>query len=330
MCAPELHEASCTASAHLIPCFTTGREKPKVCSNKLITCYIILAVCLVLSILAVVVLVTTPSASQYTQIINQGLPDVLLMSIVSIVPSPAWLVKADLTFEKDCFGEYCHIPCDKLSPTHISEYELIEKDYIYCLNNTVFNFTLNQTEFVSGNMAVWLIEGNPTTYPNPTGNCSTNPTIQGKQVCIELNFTHPSGTIEVWHEGIEGAYYYWRAWPIESIDSIDAVIQDWYVYNITSCESSDSFSGVNSPIIMSYHEGFQPTNFTSPCLLVSINQTSNCEGIDIETHRRYDIVFWPGLAGILVIVTIAVTGIIHAVYYFNLKNKYNQLQERVN
>ena len=65
MCAPELHEASCTASAHLIPCFTTGREKPKVCYNKLITCYIILAVCLFLSILAVYVLVTTPSASQY-------------------------------------------------------------------------------------------------------------------------------------------------------------------------------------------------------------------------------------------------------------------------
>ena len=252
-----------------------------------------------------------------------------IMSIVSIVPSPAWLVKADLTIEKECFGQYCHIPCDELSPTRISEYELTENDFIYCLNNTVFNFTLNQPEFVSGNVAVWLFEGNPTTYPKD--NCTTDPTIPGKQVCIELNSTHPSDTIEVWHEGIEGAYYYWRYWPTDFNSSIDAVIQDWYVYNITSCEPSDPFNGVNSPIVMSYHEGFQPTNFTSSCLLVSIDQYSNCKKIDIETHRRYDVVFWPGLAGILVIVTIAVTGIIRAVCYFNQKNTYNrQLQERDN
>ena len=291
-----------------------------------------MTVCLFLSILAVVVLVTTPSASKYTQIVHRGLSDVPVMSIVSIVPSPPWLAKADLTIEKDCFGEYCHIPCDELSPTHIREYGLNAKNYIYCLKNTVFNFTLNQPEFVSGNVAVWLIEGNPTTYPN--GNCITDPTIQGKQVCIELNFTHPSGTIEVWHEGIEGAYYYWRAWPIEFNNSINAVIQDWYVYttdsNITSSETSDSFNGGNSPIVISYHEGFQPTNFTLSCLLVSIDPNSNCEKIDIETHRRYDIVFWPGLAAILIIMTIAVTGIIHAVYYFNRKNQYNQLQEQDN
>ena len=111
-------------------------------------------------------------------------------------------------------------------------------------------------------------------------------------------------------------------------------IQDWYVYttdsNITSSETSDSFNGGNSPIVISYHEGFQPTNFTLSCLLVSIDPNSNCEKIDIETHRRYDIVFWPGLAAILIIMTIAVTGIIHAVYYFNRKNQYNQLQEQDN
>ena len=256
-----------------------------------------------------------------------------IMSIVSIVPSPAWLVKADLTIEKDCFGDYCRIPCDELSPAYIQEYELTENEYIYCLQNTVFNFTLNHPEFVSGNVAVWLFEGNPTTYPK--NNCTTDSTIPGKQVCIELNSTHPSGTIEVWHKGIEGAYYYWRAWPTDFNSSINAVIQDWYLYttdsNTTSCELFDQFNGVNSPIVMSYHEGFQPTNFTSSCLLVSIGQLSNCKKIDIETHRRYDIVFWPGLAAILVIVTIAVTGIIHAVYYFNQKNKYNQqLQERDN
>ena len=291
-----------------------------------------MAVCLFLSILAVVVLITTPSASQYSQIVHRDLSDVPIMLIVSIVPSPAWLVKADLTIEKDCFGEYCRISCDKLSPTHIPEYELSENDFIYCLQNTVFNFTLTQPESVSGNVSVWLLEGNPTKYPKD--NCTTDPTIEGKQVCIELNSTHPSGTIEVWHKGIEGAYYYWRYWPTAN-SSVNAVIQDWYLYttdsNIISCESSDSFNGaVNSPIVMSYHEGFQPTNLTSSCLLVSIGQSSQCKKVDIETHRRYDIVFWPGLAGILVIVTIAVTGIIHAACYLNQKNKYDRLQEQDN
>ena len=305
---------------------TAGRVKPKIWFIAVCT---ILFTCLFLTILVAVVLLAAPAAHEYTHTITPG--DVVM---VPMEPSLAWLSDVQINTGIDCYGQFCYSQCDKLTllTEHLKDQVLTSSniDRIYCLQNSTFTFTLSGS---NENKAVWLFDEKPKNNVMTNRDCTTDPTIQGKQVCIELNSTHPSGTIEVWHEGVEGAYYYWRTWPTWS-ENFTAVIQDWYIYtpNITTYAQCKPFDGRNSPIQV-YHQGFQPTNFTSTCLLVYTNKDSYCANkeITIVPHRRYDVVIWPVLASVLIILALTVTGIVGATRrYLNRRNQYNQLQERVN
>ena len=300
---------------------TATRVKPKFWFIAVCT---ILFTCLFLTLLVAVVLIAVPVAREYTHTITQG--DVIM---VPMEPSLAWLSDVQINTGIDCNGQFCYSRCNKLAllTEHLKDQVLKRNniDRIYCLQNSTFTFTLSGS---NENKAVWLFDDEPKNNVMTNRNCTTDPTIQGKQVCIELNSTHPSGTTEVWHKGIEGAYYYWRTWPTWS-ENFTAVIQDWYIYtsNITTYAQCKPFDGRNSPIQV-YHQGFQPTNFTSTCLLVYTDKDSNCakKEITIVPYRRYDVVIWPVLAGVLIILALTVTGIVGATcHYLNRRNRYNQL-----
>ena len=278
--------------------------------------------CLVLGIITVGVLYFIPSVQDYTEPINRG--EIVL---VPIQPNPVWLENVNLIAPpgEACWGKLYKVPCKDVNASLVSNdptYYVPPGDRNYqktlCLQGSVFHFELYNTTGVTAE--VWL-------YDDPDlkdeikaasgKNCAIK--LNGTQ-CIQLNSSHRFGNITVWVEGKQASYYYWMSLP----PNLVTYYVDRYYYDVSSFESYpvDNFTGSYT---LHYHEGFQPTNLTSPdvCPFLSINLHSECNtrSITVQPRRRQDILLWPGLVGGFIVLIITAVAVIHFVWFFYKRQK---------
>ena len=286
---------------------------PKCCSIKWITIYVLLLLCLVSLVLAVGILYYIPSVHEYKPFIAPN-NTVLL----PIQPDPVWLAGVTFTVELDCKGVQLYsVPCSELNHSNHRINFGMHGDYehIYCLNGSVFYFDISDISYTNG-ICVELVDDERGTLDSK---CRCDP---GVDHCIHLNDSHPSDNITVRAEGMQGSFYSWSTCPHSQVNfSINQYYYDASLY------SSYLVTNLSDSYTLHFHENFQPANLISPdtCLLLHISALSKeCSHGKIKylPQRRQDILFWPGLAGGIIILIIINMAGIQSAWFFNKKNRH--------
>lgn len=258
-----------------------------------------------------------PSTSQYSDYIHQN-----DTTLISFEPNPSSLANAVLTTKGVCqYGELREVPCSNLSVNNKPSYKPRSAHIygIYCLEGTVFHFTLiNKT--ATPNISLWLAEADVSQHYLDSLDCSKD--IKPGVKCIQLNTTHPSQSIPVWSKGRVGKLYHWR----KDILGVNVTI-NWNFYDISTYDKYKGKKGAGIfPYTVEYHTVFEPAEADpNICVLFHVDILNTDCNINsemlIEPHLRRDILFWPGLIGILFVLMLLFLVIVQASTYLYKRHK---------
>ena len=293
------------------PAIAVPPHPPQFCSKKWIGTYACLVLLLAILVITTGLLYFVPSAKPYK-------PGAYweMTTLLPVYPSSVW-VSSIIIQARSCNSIYklYHVPCKQLNASNElyskSPSNIRYKDHIYCLEGSVFYFELAEDD-ATVNISLYESSKKPEV-------CENKP---GVSRCIQLNETHKSDSIEVWATGDQGTFYSWDHSP--NPVNVNYSINRYY-YN---AELYTNFLLPPKPLIP-IHEGFLPFNLTSDtCLLLSLDD--DCDNnFTIQPARRQDILFWPGLAAVLIVVFIfAMITVVQPAVFQKKKNNYVLLQNR--
>ena len=287
-------------------------QTPQFCSKKWIATYACLLLLLAILVITTGLLYFVPSAKPYK-------PGAYgeMTTLVPLYPSSAWLSSIILQ-PGACNKLYnlYNVPCTQLNASNeLYSPNAVDSRYsedIYCLEGSVFYFELLEDDAIV-NISLYENSKKPEI-------CEDKP---GVSRCILLNETHKSASIEVWATGDQGIFYSWDHSPHDV--NVNYSINRYYY----DAELYSKFLLPPKPLIP-IHEGFLPFSLTSDtCLLLSLSDNCNND-FTIQPIRRQDILFWPGLAAVLIVIFMCIiVSVVQPTVFFKKKNNYVLLQNQV-
>lgn len=290
------------------------QKPPKCCNWCWIAAYVLLLVCLVISASSVGVLYFIPSPQEYDPLVYPN--ETILLPVH---PDPLWLSTVNIIAGVDCWGQFelyevfSDDPESCVNNDHSYQRDptyCFDQEHIYCLDGSVFNFSLKYPA-----EEVWVGLFDDSTM-NPEINCAS--AIQ----CIQLNSSHMSDTITV-STSEEGSFYSWKSWSSAGVPQVEYHVNRRY-YDPRSCFSTP-INPDESPFPLHYRLGFNPADKTNnKFFLLSVYGSCNCVhgGITIQTVRRQDILMWPGLASGLIVLVIMIVVVVHLMWFWYKRHSY--------
>ena len=298
------------------------------------TVYAVLFTILLLGIGITTLLGTVPQASPYSVPIHEG--DTILLPVL---PSPKWLTSISVETNGSCKGDLYKIPCDELSraQNYAANYSTFAPgvpshfDFIFCLKNSTFRFSIHPKYEGIMNKEVWLfdnyIDRTAAKNRNFSGLSCSNPPSYTR--CVVLTNSTSSRDIVTWVPGEEGSFYNVLCRPLlgdthpVGCVGVEFVISRFF-YN-TSTIANRHYGKVTSTAKLVV--GLEPSNL-DVCLLLNVTVKS-CSAPYTDDYallapsRKQDFLLWPGLITLGILLVVVLVILIHFGWYC-YRERYSQ------
>lgn len=277
-----------------------SEDPPRFCSLKWIVVHVVLLILFLLLVGTVVALYLEPKQKETKVLIHRRDNVILPLNF-----SPSWLTKLTVTTNGSCPSGLYKLPCDQLHINYTYHYNpSSESDYVYCLDNSTFIFTLLSTAkktiaygFVANNIFL-----KNEYHQNDELKC--NDSLPAGIYCVNVTKDNPTNTVSIKLPTYVGQYFF--PWKGDSYMKIRVNRYD-YSYNKTYEQYYQGHISDEESVTVKFHDGFGPTNFDKfqQCLLLNVSKKC-LNGGDyyyafLTPEKRYDILFWPGLVFVLVL-----------------------------
>ena len=261
--------------------------------------YSVLGFGLIVSFTALLVLPFVPNAGSFTSPALQGDTVEVLFN-----PPMTWLTSAELNLVNHVCSGTIYLT-DNVNRDLVKNYSHPMKDYIYLLEgSTVYYFSVNKTDtdlwlFLSIDQANSAQESMFHNY-----NCDD----ESSDYCF-----HPTESVQQHTVGYT-SYYFIRCNPY--CEGVEWYF-DKYEYNHTDYVDDKVGEVSNALTTVNFNNDFNfPGN--SYFLLVYVNTCVipyDPAGLVVHPSRRYDVLLFPVILAVLLLMALLVTGLVHLCYY---------------
>lgn len=294
--------------------------------------YSLLVIVAVVIIAVLVLLYFIPKEHNTKVLVYQGDTVFLPMSFSSL-----WVKTVEFSTNGPCTGELYQVACSNLTrrynPAYYTTNTPNQVNHIYSLNNSTFVFTL-ESKSVNSDGRVWLFTDyeleQKVNKDYSKYDCDNPP---GDTVCRCL--TAKANTTRITTDGPsdEGRYYFVDR---KAEDYISFYIERYY-YNVSDFDNHTSIiSKLNTEhtVKVDFHTQFDPTDFSTSnsCFLYDVKRQCSATAdtyqyVYMTVSRREDILLWPGLVVLLVVIAFLIAFLAHAGTYRYYRKCY---EERAN
>ena len=323
---------------------------PRFCFWKWALVYLILFILFAVFVAGVVVLYFLPSVPPNfpngTQLYKSS--TVFVPISPSVKSWTKWLTFFSFSINATaCEGDIYEIPCNQLQP-HLYSYDFNSgvPTFIYCLDGSNFTITWNNSKDPSENHTdIWVTssyyDADHYRFDGPP-DCHSPQADHPSSTCRRLTPENNSTVVTTNASSRYDGQYYFLVTHVHAIQSLHIHINQLY-YNISDYPNPvdrGKVIGKSANSKAPLHSTFQPTNFSiadNDCFLMHVDK-HNCKELPpntpilfIHSLKRYDAMFWPGLAAGLTLVALVCLLIIQTVVYLWRRNAFycdRELQPR--